>query len=132
MTLFMALYLFLEFILSNQTLVSSSVVVVGEELGEQKVHIRCILPVWWSCSSVSRLSVARRICQLSEVLYINIIRGLLRVVLNTYTLFSNQVVHAMLALRAVSIGLTSLSCFQTIVAHTEHLASKSVGHDSLS
>ena len=100
MTHFVPLPLFLLFVLSNQTLVSSSVVVIREKLGQKQVHVWSILPC--SCPStsitVSRLLRAACIRQLRKVLNIYVVGIRFRIVLHTSTLLVDEVSHAVLAL----------------------------------
>ena len=109
------------------------VVVVWEELGQQKVHVgpTGTLTVWDSAVNASRLRI---VCiHLCEVLNVDWIVVCLwaAIELDAPTLLTNEVVNSVwMSLWTMAVGMAS-SSFQTIISHAKHFASKSVSHDRL-
>ena len=122
----MRLYLLLELVLTDQVLVPGRVVVVGEELGEEQVHVGALLAAPAVPSLVLpiliRLLLAASIIVViaAQVETVQIL-CMTRAQLNRAALLSNHVI----ASGCVLVG------FQALVSHGEHLTSEGLSHDGL-
>ena len=126
---FVALDLFVQLFLADQTLVASCEVVVREELGKQQVHIGALM----ACLRIMRVpdlgSTAGIGCHLrGEVLDVDVVCGCTFCIVGDTLAFAitNEIVGSMLDLRRCpTLG------FETVIAHAKHLASEGLSHDGL-
>ena len=118
-----ALDLLLQLVLPYQILVPCGVIVIREELGQQKIHIGALLrrPIIWLQLSVliwlGLWGVRIRVV----VAQIEAVQVLSVAVLDAATLLAYHVVVD----SRVLVGL------QALVAHREHLSGEGLGHDRL-
>ena len=132
----MTLHLLLHLVLPDKALVPSRVVVVGEELGQQEVHVgssAAILAVRAAGVTASRLRVVCRVGHLGEVLNVyRVVRCLLRAVkLDATAFLTDEVIDAVMVSRCVLAVVMASLRFQAVVSHAEHLTREGVRHDRL-